>query len=117
MKRLSTWCGSLLLLSLPALAQAESGPRGFEPTVVHAAAASSGTVNLNEASPEELERLPGIGPAKAKAIVDHRKAHPFKKPEEITKVKGIGRKTFGRLRAYLTLAGPTTLKESARASK
>ena len=62
----------------------------------------------------ELERLPGIGPAKARAIVEHRRAHPFHKVDEIIKVKGIGRKTFGKLRPYLTVAGPTTLKEEPR---
>jgi competence protein ComEA len=77
-------------------------------------AESEGVVNLNEASAEELERLPGIGPAKARAIVEHRHAHPFRKPEEITKVKGIGRKTFGKLRPYITLTGATTLTSEPR---
>jgi competence protein ComEA len=76
--------------------------------------AATGVVNLNEAGTDELERLPGIGPAKARAIVEHRHAHPFHKVDEIIKVKGIGRKTFGKLRPYLTVAGPTTLKEVPR---
>jgi competence protein ComEA len=67
-------------------------------------------VNLNDASEDELERLPGIGPARARAILEHRKSHPFHKAEEVTKVKGIGRKTFGRLRPYITVMGATTLK-------
>jgi competence protein ComEA len=71
-------------------------------------------VNLNDASSEELERLPGIGPAKARLIVDHRHAHPFRKVDELTKVKGIGRKTFGKLRPYITIFGPTTLKNEVR---
>jgi competence protein ComEA len=75
----------------------------------------AGVVNLNEASADELERLPGIGPQKARSIVEHRHAHRFLKVDEITKVKGIGRKTLGKLRPYITLVGPTTLTE--RSSK
>lgn len=84
------------------------------PAPVAAARSSAGVVNLNDASEDELERLPGIGPAKARAIVDHRHGHPFRKLDELTKVKGIGRKTFGRLRPYITLVGPTTLKEDVK---
>ena len=69
------------------------------------AAAASGTVNLNDANAEQLELLPGIGPTKAARIVEHRHAHPFKKLDELTKVKGIGRKTFSRLRPLVTLGG------------
>ena len=56
----------------------------------------SDPVNINTASVEELaENLNGVGPKKALAIVEYRKAHgPFFKPEEITKVKGIGPKTL-----------------------
>ncbi len=73
-----------------------------------------GLVNLNDATPDELEHLPGIGPSKARAIIDYRKAHPFRKIEELTKVKGIGRKTFAKLRPFLSLAGKTTLREATR---
>ncbi len=78
---------------------------------VSAGAPAAGVVNLSEATADELERLPGIGPAKAKAIVEHRRAHPFHRVDDLTKVKGIGKKTFGKLRPYLTMVGPTTLKE------
>jgi competence protein ComEA len=73
------------------------------------AKSSDGVVNLNDASEDQLELLPGIGPAKAKAIAEQRRAHPFRRIDELTKVKGIGRKTFGRLRPYITTVGPTTL--------
>jgi competence protein ComEA len=86
---------ALLLLVAP-LAHAEGTP---------------GVVNVSTASPEELERLPGIGEKKAQTIVDYRKAHPLHKVEDLTKVKGIGRKTILRLRPMITLAGPTTLLE------
>ena len=75
--------------------------------------AQEGVVNVNDASEDELTRLPGIGPGKARAIAEHRRAHPFRRIDELTKVKGIGRKTFGRLRPYITTVGPTTLAEKA----
>jgi len=74
---------------------------------------SDGVVNLNDATEDELSRLPGIGPGKARAIAEHRHAHPFRRIDELTKVKGIGRKTFGRLRPYITTVGPTTLARKA----
>ena len=73
-----------------------------------------GVVNLNDAGEETLTLLPGIGPGKARAIVEHRRGHPFRRVDELTKVKGIGRKTFGRLRPYLTIAGPSTLNEEIK---
>jgi competence protein ComEA len=79
-----------------------------------ATATASGVVNLNVASEQELTRLPGIGPGKAKAIAEYRHAHPFHRADELTKVKGIGRKTFGRLRPYLTTVGPTTLTQDVK---
>ncbi len=73
--------------------------------------ASEGVVNLNNAAEDQLTLLPGIGPAKARAIVAYRQAHAFRRVDDVTRVKGIGRKTFGHLRPYLTIVGPTTLKE------
>lgn len=104
--------GVALALAGP-VAFAQPAPRAA-PAALHKAAVGDGQVNLNQASEEELERLPGVGPTRARAIVAHRQEHSFRRIEELTKVKGIGRKTFGKLRSYLTLTGPTTLKESAR---
>ena len=72
---------------------------------------SGGVVNLNEASPDQLVLLPGVGPSRATAIVNYRKLHPFKHVEELQRIKGIGKKIFGRLRPLLALSGPTTLAE------
>jgi competence protein ComEA len=98
-----------LFLSLTAPRAEPPVPRPSAP-VAATPSSSEGVVNLNEANPDELERLPGIGPAKAKAIADYRRAHPFKKLDELTKVKGIGKKTLAKLRPYITLVGNTTLK-------
>jgi competence protein ComEA len=55
-------------------------------------------VNINEAGPEELTQLPGIGPSRAQAIIVERKKRRFRRVEDILRVPGIGRKTFGRIR-------------------
>ncbi|ART77354.1 hypothetical protein B4U37_15425 [Sutcliffiella horikoshii] len=66
---------------------------------------SGGLVNINTASEEELTSLTGIGPSKAKAIVDYRKENGlFKKEEDIMQVSGIGQKSFEKLRNEITVA-------------
>lgn len=108
---------SLLALILDGgAALAQPDPIAEPPPAVATAASKSadGVVNLNDATEEELARLPGIGSGKARAIADHRHAHPFRRTEDLTKVKGIGRKTFGRLRPYITTVGPTTLTHDVK---
>jgi competence protein ComEA len=61
-------------------------------------------VNINTASLEELESLPRIGPAIANRIIEYRNTHGrFKSIEEITKVKGIGKKTFEKIKDMITV--------------
>ena len=74
------------------------------------------TVNINTATKDELVSLPGIGPAKAQAILDYRKAHgPFKTVEELKDVKGIGAKRFEKLKPELAVSGPTTIRSTSAA--
>lgn len=68
----------------------------------------SQVVNINTATVTELAFLPGVGESKATAIIKHRERRPFKKIEDIVRVKGIGRKSFKKMRAYLSISGATT---------
>ena len=71
--------------------------------------AALAAINLNTATKDELIALPGIGPAKAQAILDYRGAHgPFKSVEELKDVKGIGAKRFEKLKGELTIVGAST---------
>lgn len=58
------------------------------------------TVNLNTASQEELERLPGIGMIKAKAIIA---ARPFASAEDVMKVKGIKQGTYNKIKDHIVV--------------
>ena len=78
----------------------------------HDRAKLSGVVNINQADSATLDLLPSIGETRAKAIIEWRHGHPFKKPDDLARVKGIGRKTMAKLRPYLTVAGETTLHAS-----
>ena len=59
---------------------------------------------MNTADVYELDRLPGIGPTKAQAIVDYRTEHgPFQSTEQLLEVSGIGEATLEGLLDYITL--------------
>jgi comEA protein len=83
---------SVLLLPLAAeLATQQSG-------------AGKAKVNINVAGLNELQKLPRIGPRVAQRILDFRKEHgPFKRVEELMKVRGIGEKVFNNLKNLITV--------------
>jgi competence protein ComEA len=76
-------------------------------------AASSGSSNMasadlhlnpNTATAPELERLPGIGPSLAQAIVEYRQSHgPFQRPEDLLQVPGIGPAKLGQIEGLIIL--------------
>ena len=67
------------------------------------ATADPARVDLNSATEEELVALPGIGPAKARAILEYREEHPFGSVEELRNVRGIGEHTFESLKDKVTV--------------
>jgi competence protein ComEA len=62
------------------------------------AAASDGPLDLNSATVVELAELPGIGPSRARAIVERREAVPFERVEELLAIRGIGDSVYAKLR-------------------
>jgi competence protein ComEA len=77
--------------------------------------AALAAVNLNTATRDELVALPGIGPAKAQAIVDYRSQNgPFKAVEDVRKVKGIGEKLFQQIRPELAVSGGAPARSEAK---
>ena len=65
-------------------------------------------VDLNSATAAELEALPGIGPRTAELIVQYRQEQPFTRVEDLMNIRGIGERTFLRLRPLVRVddAGP-----------
>ena len=67
-------------------------------------AASTEKVNINTATAEQLQTLPGVGPALAKTIIEHRtKSGKFNKIEELLNVKGVGEKKFQKMKDRLVV--------------
>jgi competence protein ComEA len=90
----------------------------FTALPVLGAEARSRVVNVNSADASQLALLPRVGPSVAQRIVDYRKQNgPFKKPEDLMLVQGIGEKTFQLLKPYVAIAGETTLKEKVKGSR
>ena len=70
-----------------------------------------GTVNVNTATAEELQLLPGVGEARAKAVIALRKQRGgLKSVEELKDVKGIGDIALERIRPFVATKGKTTAR-------
>ena len=69
--------------------------------------AAGAAVNLNTATASQLEAVPGIGPKMAQRIVEYRQKNgAFKKIEDLMNVKGIGEKSFLKLKPHITVGTP-----------
>ena len=91
-------CAGFLVLAPPG--QALAGPEA--PGLQSAAEDRSETVELNTATAMELRTLPGVGERTAERIIEYREEHGgFEKIEDVMNVRGIGEKTFLRLRPLI----------------
>ena len=75
-------------------------------------------VNINSADASQLALLPRVGPSVAQRIVEFRKENgPFKSPDDLMLVRGIGEKTYALIKPFVATSGETTLKEKVKSSK
>ncbi|MBQ9662403.1 MAG: helix-hairpin-helix domain-containing protein [Oscillospiraceae bacterium] len=83
-------------------------PAGVTVHPEHRTAEEDLRLDLNLASPEELQLLPGIGPSLSEAIVARREEHgAFRSVDELAEVPGIGEKTLSAVRDYVFVKGGT----------
>ena len=94
-----------VVLALSALLMTAPAVSAQAPAVPPAPAASKATINLNTATLDQLETLPGIGRKTAERILEQRqKSGGFKKIEELMNVKGIGEKSFLKIKPMVFVA-------------
>jgi comEA protein len=75
-------------------------------------------INLNAANSEQLQEVPGIGPATAEKILKMRKSYgAFQSVDDLRAIKGIGPKRLDKMRKYLTVGKPSTKSDSKTAAK
>jgi competence protein ComEA len=77
-------------------------------------AGESSRVNINHASVAELTSLPGIGPAKAAAIVEEREHAPFRSVADLTRVSGIGDTMLEQLQDRISVGEPEKVSGAGR---
>lgn len=88
-------------VELPSSSQPESTPSDLQETP---STGVSDLININTASFEELDSLPGIGPTIAQRIIDYRAQNgPFSAIEDLMNVSGIGPATFEKLKDLITV--------------
>jgi competence protein ComEA len=107
--------GLALLLAMPATAQTQTAPKSpsspaaTAPSPADKATGKSeqagGLVDINSASAEELDKLPGVGPARAKAIIEHR---PYHGKDDLTNKKIIPENVYNEIKdKIIARQGPT----------
>lgn len=70
-------------------------------------------VNINTATSEELQQVPGIGPATAEKILQMRKSYgAFKSVDDLLAIRGIGKKRLDKMRKYLTVGKPVAASKT-----
>jgi competence protein ComEA len=66
-------------------------------------ASPASPIDINRATVEELQRLPGIGPKRSQQIVEERERRPFRTVDDLRRIRGIGPKTWEKLRPLVTV--------------
>ena len=89
---------SKLAQVLPHISATGSGSRVAQPK------SSAGLIDINRATAKELERLPGVGAATAKRIIEYRQSHgAFTKPEDLMNIRGIGSAKLEKMRGQIVI--------------
>lgn len=70
--------------------------------------AGTGVLNLNTATLDQIDALPGVSSRLAADVVAERTVRPFSRPEDVMRVRGLSRRRFERLRPHLTVTGVTS---------
>ena len=108
MNRLTIALASFVILGALAAPAVAQGPAQSKAKPAKTAAPAAASINLNTASQAQLETLPGVGASAAKRILEYRQKNGgFKKIEELMNVKGIGEKSFLKLKPFITVATAT----------
>ncbi len=102
---------AIIVVTLPFVPQRTNSTLPEKPKTERSSISTTIIVDINKASIKELESLPHIGPAIAQKIIDYRSKTPFESISDIMKVKGIGEKTFDRIKDRIIVKNAKPLKK------
>jgi competence protein ComEA len=105
---LSLVCRVAVVVVCMGSVSAHAMPRVASPMLV--APPLEGQLNVNDATAEQWDLLPGVGPTTAARILAFVQRRALSHTSQLMRVKGIGRKTYERMKPYLVLTGTTTLR-------